>query len=93
MRIIKLTLPMFGFIVATRAALAAGIGLLVGNRLTSQQRRRVGLALITIGAATTVPAAQMLSHGIRRRPSRLGPSTDPRLIGATRHPRKGDDLF
>jgi HAMP domain-containing protein len=57
MATLTLKVPTFGFIVATRAALAAGIGLLMAGRLTDEQRRRVGLTLVTLGAATTIPAA------------------------------------
>ena len=54
----KVTLPLptlFG-IVATRAALGVGIGLLLAGKL-KDKRRAIGVALVTIGAATTVPAA------------------------------------
>jgi hypothetical protein len=50
-----LNLPTFGLAVATRAALGAGIGLLVAERLPLERRRRIGLALVAVGAATTVP--------------------------------------
>jgi hypothetical protein len=53
---ITLPLPVFFGIVATRAALGVGIGLLVADKLKSK-RHAVGVALVTIGAATTVPAA------------------------------------
>jgi hypothetical protein len=50
----------FGFLVGTRAALALGIGLLVASRIPEERRRRIGLALLGLGAATTVPAIRML---------------------------------
>jgi hypothetical protein len=50
----------FGFLVATRAALAFGIGLLVANRIPEPRRRAIALTLIGIGAATTIPAVQTL---------------------------------
>ena len=46
-----------GFVVATRAALGAGIGLLLAGRLSDSRRRAIGLTLVSIGAATTIPAA------------------------------------
>jgi hypothetical protein len=49
-----------GFVVATRAALAFGIGLLVANRIPETRRRRIAAALIGIGAATTIPAAKLV---------------------------------
>ena len=50
----------FGFVVSTRAALAFGIGLLVASRIPKPQRRRLGLAFVGLGAATTIPAVRML---------------------------------
>ncbi len=50
----------FGFLVSTRAALAFGVGLLVASRIPEPQRRRLGLALVGLGAATTIPAVRML---------------------------------
>jgi hypothetical protein len=57
MKNIDLNLPTFGFVVMTRALLGMGIGLLLANRLSSEQRRAVGLTLVAVGAATTVPVA------------------------------------
>ena len=54
---LALSVPTFGFVVGTRMALAVGIGLLLSSRLTESQRRAVGLTLVAIGAATTIPAA------------------------------------
>jgi hypothetical protein len=50
----------FGFFVATRAALAFGIGLLVGSKIREKRRRAIALTLIGIGAATTIPAVRTL---------------------------------
>jgi hypothetical protein len=52
-----LTIPELAFIVGTRGALGAGIGLLLSERLTAQARRAAGLTLVAIGAITTIPAA------------------------------------
>jgi len=52
-----LTPPLLGFIVGTRAALAFGLGLLLSERIPESRRRAVGLTLVAIGAATTIPAA------------------------------------
>jgi hypothetical protein len=93
MKTVALDLPAFAFVVVTRAALAAGIGLLVSGKLTAQQRRTVGAALVGVGAATTIPAVISVLRGIRRfRSQRDMPvERDRRLIGTTRFPRKGDD--
>lgn len=56
MKSLSLDLPTFGFVVATRAMLGVGIGLLLADRLSPERRRTVGLTLVSIGAATTVPA-------------------------------------
>ena len=60
-----LTLPELGFIVGTRAALGAGVALLVADRLEAPVRRAVGLTLVAIGAVTTIPAAMVLFGGRR----------------------------
>jgi hypothetical protein len=49
---------LFGFVVATRAALAFGVGLLVASRIPEPRRRALALTLIGIGAATTIPAVR-----------------------------------
>ena len=51
------------FIVATRAALAAGVALLLSNKLSKNTRRKAGLALMGIGGATTIPAARIFLGG------------------------------
>ena len=50
----------FGFVVGTRAALAFGLGLLAASRIPEGRRKRIGLALLGLGVATTVPAVRML---------------------------------
>jgi hypothetical protein len=65
---LDLSFPEFGFIVATRAALGAGIGLLAADKLRSRNRRRLGAALVAIGVLTTIPAAFLLLR-------ELGPTT------------------
>jgi hypothetical protein len=54
----SLSTPQLMFVVATRAMLGAGIGLLAGTRLKTRARK-AGLTLALIGAATTVPAARI----------------------------------
>ena len=65
MRRLDLSFPEFGFIVATRAALGAGIGLLLSQRLPRRRRKAVGAALVAVGALTTIPAAFAI-RGARR---------------------------
>jgi hypothetical protein len=93
MKPVILTIPSFGFIVGTRAALGVGIGLLVSSRMPQNRRRQVGAALAAIGAATTIPAVRKVLRGRRAAQARhAAVGQDRRLIGATRWPRKGDDL-
>ncbi len=66
MKKLVLNAPTFGFVVATRAALGAGIGLLLSDRLRRARRRRVGLTLLTIGVASTVPAVMAVARAARR---------------------------
>ena len=87
-----LTLPELGFIIATRAALGAGVALLLGQKLNMSTRRAVGLALAGVGVVTTIPAAMVLFRGERRRiASSVG--QDNKLIGSTRFARKGDEEY
>ncbi len=55
-----LTLPQLMFVIGTRAALGAGVALLAGRHLNDRARRRTGMALALVGAATTVPAARIV---------------------------------
>lgn len=57
MKKVKLSRPLFGFVVATRAMLGVGIGLLAADRIGRRHRRKIGAALIAIGALATIPAA------------------------------------
>ncbi|HEY3883786.1 MAG TPA: hypothetical protein VGL62_01165 [Vicinamibacterales bacterium] len=66
MKTVELRLPMFGFVVATRAAIGAGIGLLLSSRIPQDRRRAVGLTLIGLGAASTVPALAAVLKGMKR---------------------------
>ena len=93
MRTITLPLPAFGFVLATRAALAAGLGLIFADRVPAERRRAIGFALAMFGVVTTVPAARWVSRGFNRRRSTKGVRLDSRLVGASRLPRKGDDAF
>jgi len=54
---VNLSRPEFAFVVATRAILGVGIGLLLADRLGRRHRRRVGAALAAIGVLSTIPAA------------------------------------
>jgi phosphoribosylformylglycinamidine (FGAM) synthase-like enzyme len=53
----KLTIPDIMMIGGTRVVLGIGIGLLLAERLTDDQRKAVGRSLLLVGAATTIPLA------------------------------------
>lgn len=53
----KVTLPELFLIAGTRVALGVGIGLLVKDKLSRDQRKAAGLALVIVGALTTIPLA------------------------------------
>lgn len=55
MRTITFTPPLLGLLVGTRAMLAAGVSLLLADRLDRGQRRAAGWTLVAVGAVTTVP--------------------------------------
>jgi hypothetical protein len=52
-----LTIPEIMLIGGTRVALGVGLGLLLSDRLSREQRRAVGLTLFLVGAVTTIPLA------------------------------------
>ncbi len=56
-RLKRRTLGMFA---ATRAMLGAGVGLLVAPQMARRRRKTVGLALLGVGIATTIPLARAL---------------------------------
>jgi hypothetical protein len=62
MKTLELTPPKLAFVVATRALLGAGVGLLLSGKLRDSSARKLGLGLLAVGAATTVPALLTLRH-------------------------------
>ena len=52
-----LTIAEIILIAGTRVALGAGIGLLLSNKLSKDQRKAAGLALAIVGGLTTIPLA------------------------------------
>jgi hypothetical protein len=60
MKRFNLPAPAFFFIVATRALLGAGVGILVSDKLPRRRRKAVGATLVGIGALTTIPALYAL---------------------------------
>jgi hypothetical protein len=86
---LTLALPTLRSAADARAALGAGIGVLVADRLSA--RRAIGLALVGFGLAATIQTALSIVRTRRRSIQSPSVGVDPRLIGVTRYPRKGDD--
>ena len=57
MKKVEVTLPELALIVGTRAMAAAGVALLVADRLSKDQRKAIGWTLALVGAITTIPLA------------------------------------
>ena len=50
-----LTIPEIILIAGTRVALGVGIGLLLSDKFSDDERKGAGWALATVGALTTIP--------------------------------------
>jgi hypothetical protein len=73
MRETRITLPELILVAGTRAALGAGLGLLLADRFPPDQRRAVGWTLFLIGALSTVPLAFEIFGGDRLSASASSP--------------------
>jgi hypothetical protein len=67
MKKLDLSFPQLLFIIGTRVALAAGMGLLLGERLPRRRRRSVGLTLVALGVLTTLPSVLFVRRGLQER--------------------------
>ncbi len=56
----QVNLPTIGLIAGTRAILGVGVGLLLAGKLTTEQRKACGWALLTFGALSTIPLAAIV---------------------------------
>jgi hypothetical protein len=65
MRETRITLPELILVAGTRAALGAGLGLLLADRLSADQRRAVGWTLFLVGVVSTIPLAFEVIGGHR----------------------------
>ena len=63
MRQTTVRVPDLMLLVGTRVALGVGIGLLVATRLDERARKGAGVALLIVGALTTVPILLNLRAG------------------------------
>jgi hypothetical protein len=71
MKKLELPAPLLGFAVATRAALGAGIGLLASKKLRPSTRKRLGTALVAVGALTTIPILFLVRRQLSEPPAPL----------------------
>jgi len=58
MKQIPVTIPELVLIAGTRAALGAGLALVLSDRLNGNQRRAVGWTLLAVGVISTLPLAR-----------------------------------
>jgi hypothetical protein len=65
MRETRITLPELILVAGTRAALGAGLGLLLADRLSPGQRKAVGWTLFLVGGLSTIPLAFEVLGGQR----------------------------
>ena len=66
MRETRITIPELVLVAGTRALLGAGLGLLLADRLSAEQRKAVGGTLFLIGALSSIPLAFEVLGGSRR---------------------------
>lgn len=57
MKTIDLRMPELGLFAITRAAFGIGVGLLLSSKLGERQRKAAEIALVLLGAITTIPFA------------------------------------
>jgi hypothetical protein len=57
MREVQLPIPELGLIAGTRAAAGFGLGLLLADRFSDEQRKAIGWALFLTGLLSTLPIA------------------------------------
>jgi hypothetical protein len=62
----ELRLPELGLLAGTRGMLGAGLGLLLADKLSEDQRRGIGWTLVAVGALTTLPLIAMVMDRRRR---------------------------
>lgn len=63
MRETRITFPELGLVAGTRAAAGIGIGLLLADRLSPEQRKAAGWALLLVGILSTIPLAfEIIGH-------------------------------
>jgi hypothetical protein len=67
MRESTLSIPELILIAGTRVALGVGIGMLAAGRLSDERRKGTGMALLIVGAITTIPLGMIIFGKSRSR--------------------------
>jgi hypothetical protein len=67
MREHQIKLPVLAALAVTRGMIGFGMALLVGQRFSTKQRRILGLALVAVGVASTIPLGLTIFRG-RKQP-------------------------
>jgi hypothetical protein len=62
-RNLQISVPTLASVAVTRAIMGVGAGVLLSQRIARRQRRRVGLTLLALGAASTIPIALRVFGG------------------------------
>jgi hypothetical protein len=65
-----LSMPEIAIIAGTRAALGAGVALLLAGKLSRERRKAVGWTLVSVGVITTIPILFQLLGSPDELPSR-----------------------
>jgi hypothetical protein len=61
----RISIPELVMVAGTRAVLGAGVGLLLANRLSVDERKAIGWALVAVGVLSSIPLALEIFGGDR----------------------------
>lgn len=67
---LDVTFPELLLVAGTRAIGGIGMGLLIAGHLSARHRHTLGLALVGVGVATTIPLAGRILPRVRHRTAR-----------------------
>ena len=77
----KMKLSELAFLAATRGMLGAGVGLLLADKLDADKRHVIGLSLLAVGAATTIPLAlRIFGQNKKQSEQRQQQPTEPAFV-------------
>jgi len=75
-----LSIPEIAIIGGTRAALGAGLALLVADRLNDDQRRAAGWTLLAVGALSTIPIVWQVRKSMQNSQERSSERNPAQLV-------------